>query len=155
MKDIKFIVAMAVILLGYAFSAYAFIPSNMGVNMESGVLNINTATVEDLKVEPNIDNLTADNTVNYRESHGPFTSIDEPITNALNINTATAQELSMLPFVDSQTAQNIVSYRDTNGPFSAIDELKNVKGITRTMLIDLRSHLKLEGSSDYNPYAEL
>jgi len=58
----------------------------------------------------------------------------------------------MLPFVDRQTAENIVSYRDSNGPFSSIDELKNVNGITRTLLDDLSSHLKLEGSSDFDPY---
>ncbi len=71
---------------------------------------------------------------------------------ALNINTATVQELSMLPFVDTQTAQNIVEFRDSHGPFTAIDELKNVKGITRTFLDDLRSHLKVVGPSDFNPY---
>ena len=71
---------------------------------------------------------------------------------ALNINTATAQELSMLPFVDRQIAENIVSYRDSHGPLSSIDELRNVKGITRTLLDDLSSHLKLEGSSDFDPY---
>ena len=56
-------------------------------------------------------------------------------TGALNINTATAQELSMLPFVDRQTAENIVSYRDSHGPLSSIDELRNVKGITRTLFV--------------------
>jgi competence protein ComEA len=105
MKDKKIIVAMAVILLGLGFSAYA---------SDNGVRDITSG--------------------------------------ALNINTATAQELSMLPFVDRQTAENIVSYRDSNGPFSAINELKNINGITRTLLDDLSSHLKLEGSSDFNPY---
>lgn len=108
MKNIKYIVAMAVILLGLGFSAYA---------SDNGIRDVTSG--------------------------------------ALNINTATAQELSMLPFVDRQTAENIVSYRDSNGPFSAIDELKNVNGITRTLLDDLSSHLKLEGSSDFDPYVAL
>jgi len=76
-------------------------------------------------------------------------------TGALNINTATVQELSMLPFVDMQTARNIVEFRDSHGPFTAIDELKNVKGITLTFLDDLRSHLKVVGPSDFNPYGGL
>ncbi len=76
-------------------------------------------------------------------------------TGALNINTATVQELSMLPFVDMQTARNIVEFRDSHGPLTAIDELKNVKGITRTFLDDLRSHLKVVGPSDFNPYGSL
>jgi competence protein ComEA len=74
---------------------------------------------------------------------------------AININTATVQELSMLPFVDMQTAQNIVNFRDSHGLFTSIDELKNVKGITRTFLESLRAHLKVMGSSDYDPYAAL
>jgi competence ComEA-like helix-hairpin-helix protein len=78
--------------------------------------------------------------------------ISDISSGALNINTATVQELSMLPFVDSQTAQNIVDFRDSHGPLTEIDELKNVKGITRPLLEDLISHLKLEGPSDFNPY---
>jgi competence ComEA-like helix-hairpin-helix protein len=105
MKNLRYILAMAVFLMGVGFSVYA-----------------------------SDDNIT-DNS-----------------SGALNINTATVQELSMLPFVDMQTAQNIVDFRDSHGPFTAIDELKNVKGITRPLLEDLISHLKLEGSSDFNPY---
>jgi competence ComEA-like helix-hairpin-helix protein len=78
--------------------------------------------------------------------------ISDISSGALNINTATVQELSMLPFVDTQTAQNIVDFRDSHGPFTTIDELKNVKGITRPLLEDLISHLKLEGASDFKPY---
>jgi competence ComEA-like helix-hairpin-helix protein len=81
--------------------------------------------------------------------------ISDITTGALNINTASVQELSMLPFVDRETARNIVSFRDSHGPFSAIGELKNVKGITRPLLEDLRSHLVLKGSSDFNPYGAL
>lgn len=82
-------------------------------------------------------------------------NITDISSGALNINTATVQELSMLPFVDMQTAQNIVDFRDSHGPFDSIDELKNIKGITRTFLDVLRSHLKLDGSSDYNPYGAI
>ncbi len=78
--------------------------------------------------------------------------ISDISSGALNINTATVQELSMLPFVDTQTAQNIVNFRDSHGPFTAIGELKNVRGITRPLLDDLRGHLKLVGPSDFNPY---
>jgi competence ComEA-like helix-hairpin-helix protein len=108
MKNIKYIVAMAVFLIGIGFSVYA---------SDEGITDISSG--------------------------------------ALNINTATVQELSMLPFVDSRTAQDIVNFRDSHGPFTAIDELKNVKGITRPLLEDLSSHLKLEGSSDFNPYGVL
>lgn len=105
MKNIKYIAAMAVFLVGIGFSLYA---SDDGISDTS--------------------------------------------TGALNINTATVQELSMLPFVDTETARNIVNYRDSHGPFTAINELKNVRGVSRPLLDDLRGHLKLVGSSDFNPY---
>jgi competence ComEA-like helix-hairpin-helix protein len=81
--------------------------------------------------------------------------ISDNSSGALNINTASVQELSMLPFVDMETARNIVSFRDSHGPFGAIEELKNVKGITRPLLEELSSHLKLVGSSDFNPYGAI
>jgi competence ComEA-like helix-hairpin-helix protein len=105
MKNIKYIVAMAVFLVGIGFNVYA---------SDDGIADISSG--------------------------------------ALNINTATVQELSMLPFVDMQTARNIVDFRNSHGPFTAIVELKNVKGITRPLLDELRGHLKLVGSSDFNPY---
>ena len=105
MKNVKYIVAMAVFLVGVGFSVYA---------SDDGISDISSG--------------------------------------ALNINTATVQELSMLPFVDMQTARNIVDFRDSHGPLTSIDELKNVKGITRPLLDDIRSHLKLVGPSDFNPY---
>jgi competence protein ComEA len=81
--------------------------------------------------------------------------ISDISSGALNINTATVQELSMLPFVDMQTARNIVNFRDSHGPLTSVDELRNVRGITRPFLDDLRSHLKVEGPSDFNPYGAL
>jgi competence ComEA-like helix-hairpin-helix protein len=108
MKNLKYILAVAVFLVGIGFNVYA---------SDDGVSDISSG--------------------------------------ALNINTATVQELSMLPFVDMQTARNIVSFRDSHGPLTAIDELKNVKGITRPLLDDLRSHLKVTGPSDFNPYGAI
>ncbi len=108
MKSIKYIAALAVLIVGIGFSAYA---SDAGIS---------------------------DNT-----------------SGALNINTATAQELSMLPFVDRETARTIVIFRDSNGPFSSIDDLKKVKGSSRHLLNDLRGHLKVEGSSNIDPYRAL
>lgn len=76
-------------------------------------------------------------------------------TGALNINSATVEDLSMLPHIDRDTARSIVNFRDSNGPFSTVDELRNVRGINRTLLDDLRTHLKVRGSSDFDPYGAL
>jgi competence protein ComEA len=81
--------------------------------------------------------------------------ISDISTGALNINTASVQELSTLPYVDMETARNIVSFRDSHGPFTSVEELKNIKGITRPLLEDLSSHLKLAGPSNFNPYGAL
>jgi competence ComEA-like helix-hairpin-helix protein len=40
-------------------------------------LNINTATLEQLQQLPNIGPTLAQAIINYRDSHGPFTSIDQ------------------------------------------------------------------------------
>jgi competence ComEA-like helix-hairpin-helix protein len=93
MKNIKIFLALAVFLLGIGFVANAFVPSNMEVfNTESGVLNINTTSVEELKMIPDIDSQTAENIVSYREFHGPFTSIDE----LLNVKGITRPLLEIL-----------------------------------------------------------
>ena len=44
---------------------------------QSGVLNINTATAAQLDALPGIGEVLAERIVNYRESHGPFASIEE------------------------------------------------------------------------------
>lgn len=41
------------------------------------VVNINTATVEELQRLPGIGPVTAQNIVDYREQHGPFSSVDD------------------------------------------------------------------------------
>lgn len=43
----------------------------------SGPVNINTATVEELKALPGIGDVLAQRIVDYREAHGDFSSIEE------------------------------------------------------------------------------
>jgi len=83
----------------------------------------------------------------YAEDSGPDMG-----AGSLNINTATVEQLKMIPYIDSRTAESIVNYRDSHGPFTSVDELLKVKGISRPLLEDLRSHVVLKGESDYNPY---
>ncbi len=42
-----------------------------------GMLNINTASVEELQMLPGIGESTAQNIVDFREANGPFASIDD------------------------------------------------------------------------------
>lgn len=75
MKNLKYILAAAVVILGIGISAYA---SDDGISDSStGALNINTATVQELSMLPFVDREIAQNIVDLRASHGPFNSIDE------------------------------------------------------------------------------
>ena len=63
------------------------------------LLNINTATVEELQTLPNIGEATAQRIVDYRTQHGNFTSVDA-LQNVKGIGTKTLEKLR--PFVDAK-----------------------------------------------------
>ncbi len=45
----------------------------------TGKLNINTATIEELQLLPGVGQATAQNILDYRETNGPFTSVEDVI----------------------------------------------------------------------------
>lgn len=51
--------------------------SNSQQNSDSGAVNINTATVEELEKVPGIGPVTAQNIINYREKNGDFKSLED------------------------------------------------------------------------------
>ena len=61
------------------------------------LLNINTASTEELQTLPNIGVATAQRIVDYRTQHGNFTSVDA-LQNVKGIGTKTLEKLR--PFVD-------------------------------------------------------
>ena len=63
------------------------------------LLNINTASVEELQTLPNIGVQMAQRIVNYREQHGKFASM-EALQNVKGIGAKTLEKLR--PFVDAQ-----------------------------------------------------
>ena len=63
------------------------------------LLNINTASVEELQTLPNIGESTAQKIVDYRTQHGNFTSIDA-LQNVRGIGAKTLEKLR--PFVDAK-----------------------------------------------------
>lgn len=69
----------------------------------------------------------------------------------INVNTATSEELQLLPGIGESIAQNIIEFRDANGPFSSLDDLVKVKNIGEAKLGKIRSLIKLEGKSDFDP----
>ena len=63
------------------------------------LLNINTASTEELQTLPNIGEATAQRILDYRTQHGNFTSIDA-LQNVKGIGAKTLEKLR--PFVDTK-----------------------------------------------------
>ncbi len=63
------------------------------------LLNVNTASVEELQTLPNIGESTAQRIVDYRTQHGNFTSVDA-LQNVRGIGAKTLEKLR--PFVDAK-----------------------------------------------------
>lgn len=56
------------------------------VPVDSGLVNVNTADLETLKTLPGIGDVLAQRIIDYREAHGPFSSLEE-LTNVSGIGT--------------------------------------------------------------------
>lgn len=63
------------------------------------LLNINTASIEELQTLPNIGEATAQRIVDYRTQHGDFDSVDA-LQNVRGIGAKTLEKLR--PFVDAK-----------------------------------------------------
>ena len=57
-------------------AALAFVPALVMGELK-GVVNINTATAEQLELLPNVGAVRARAIVEYRKQHGPFESVDQ------------------------------------------------------------------------------
>ena len=127
------------------------------------VIDINTATAEELATLPGLDETVAQNIVLFRNASGPFSAVDDLLKVegmdqdkldrirdmlAIDINTATAEELATLPGLGATVAQNIVAFRNASGPFSAVDNLLKVEGMDQDKLKVIRSMVVIgEGSA--------
>ncbi len=58
-----------------------------------------------------------------------------------DLNQASLSELERLPGVGFIAAQQITAYRDAHGPFSQIDDLKNIPGISSSLIRGIRDYL--------------
>ncbi|MEP6887555.1 MAG: helix-hairpin-helix domain-containing protein [Nitrospirales bacterium] len=56
----------------------------------------------------------------------------------LDLNRATAEELQNLPGIGPVLAQRVVERRTTHGPFHVVDDLRDVKGIGKKRMNQLR-----------------
>lgn len=74
-------------------------PQNRTTQNKLELLNINTATVEELQTLPNIGEATAQRIIDYRTQHGNFASVDA-LQNVKGIGPKTLEKLR--PFVDAK-----------------------------------------------------
>jgi competence protein ComEA len=109
---------------------------------ETLIINVNTASAEEIDRLPGISFSRAVQIVAYREQHGPFNNMDDFMEGGqlssgfrsllenrisfedtrLNVNTASAEEIDQLPGISFSRAVQIVAYREQHGPFNNMDE---------------------------------
>ncbi|HPV30534.1 MAG TPA: ComEA family DNA-binding protein [Deltaproteobacteria bacterium] len=125
-------------------------------------ININTVKAEDLQKIPGMDQALAQSVIQYRDSNGPFQSVDDLTkvqgisdqklesiqayltVEKINVNTATAEELQIVPGMDQPLVQSIIQYRETNGPFGSVDELTQVQGMDEQKIQSMQDFLTAE-----------
>lgn len=95
---LKIVLLCFLVCVGYIlwFAPNGFLSTNAdsssaidGINI---LININTATVEELALLPNIGKGKAEDIVAYRESHGDFQTIED-IQNVSGIGSATYEKI--------------------------------------------------------------
>jgi ethanolamine utilization protein EutM len=59
----------------------------------------------------------------------------------VDVNAASAEELVVLPGIGPALARRIVAYREEHGAFASVDQLKEVKGISESLLAALGDRL--------------
>lgn len=73
--------------------------TNAGTPNKPELLNINTASVDELQTLPNIGEATAQRIIDYRTQHGDFSSVDD-IQNVRGIGAKTLEKLR--PFISAE-----------------------------------------------------
>lgn len=94
----------------------SFISTTSVVSMEKDKININTATIQELRTLPRIRSKTARNIIHYRNLHGPFRSVEE-IMNVPEISAKDFYRLKDLITIGKEGALPI-PVEETKEPFT-------------------------------------
>ncbi len=115
------------------------------------VVDLNSATEEELRSISGIGEVLAGRIVNFRKSLGgflvaeqlfdvyglepdvakramkKFKVLEKPVVTKININTASIEELSSLVYINRNLAEGIVAYRNEVGKFDSIPQLTKIE----------------------------
>ncbi len=131
-----------------------------------GVLDINTATADQLMQIPGIGHSLPFRIINYRDKLGgfwdllqlkqtygmtdsifqliiPFLKTEPSTCKKININTATDFELSQNPVISKDIAKAIVIYRNQHGSFIRLDDIKRIVFITEEVYSKIVPYLTI------------
>ncbi|MDE3142561.1 MAG: helix-hairpin-helix domain-containing protein [Bacteroidota bacterium] len=128
------------------------------------VLDINTASADQLMQIPGIGHSLPYRIINYREKLGaffemnqlrqtwgmtdsiyqliiPFFKIESATIRKININTATDYELSKNPHISREIAKAIVMYRNQHGLFQKVEDIKKIVFINEEIYLKISPFL--------------
>jgi competence protein ComEA len=72
----------------------------------------------------------------------------------LDLNRATAEELQGLPGIGPVLARRVIAQRTTHGPFHTVDDLRDVKGIGKKRMDQLRPLVMINMAAKAEPKGE-
>ncbi len=128
------------------------------------VLDINTATAEDLMQIPSIGRSLPYRIINFREKLGgffdlnqlkqtwgmtdsiyqiiiPFLKTQSSTIKKININTANEYEMSRTSFISKEIAKAIIMYRNQHGLFQNVEDIKKIVFINEETFLKISPYL--------------
>ena len=131
------------------------------------IVDINTATLEELRIIPGMGNGMVYRILKYRERLGGFISINQvketyemkdsslvlmlpyfklntPLIIKININTATDYDLGGHPYISKEVAKAIVLYRIQHGNYQSVEEIKKIVFIKEALYEKIAPYLSVQ-----------
>lgn len=131
------------------------------------IVDINTATVEQLRNIPGMGNGLLYRILKYKERLGgfltieqvketygmsdsafvlmqPFLKLNSPIITKININTATDYDLSSHPYLERNVAKAIVLYRIQHGDYQTINDIMKIVFIKEPLFQKISPYLTVQ-----------
>lgn len=135
-------------------------------NVESTIVDINQASVEEWQELRGIGPYFAKKIITFRDALGGFHSIDQiaetynlpdstfqqikpflkisSSIKAININTASIETFKAHPYIDYKKAKLILQFRKMHGDFQQVSDIKKIKAFNDEFIQKITPYLKIE-----------